>query len=76
MPTLAARQLTQAAIDDFYQVESEAVFGPIRAFAQQRGWKFRLETAHGHAATKIAALAESEKAALIVMGTMAEARKR
>ena len=69
LPTLAARQLTQAAVDDFYQVESEAVFGPVRAFAQQRGWKFRLETAHGHAAAEIAASAEREKPDLIVMGS-------
>jgi nucleotide-binding universal stress UspA family protein len=76
LPTLAARQLTQAAADDFYKVESEAVFGPIRAFAQQRSWKFRLETARGHAATEIDALAGRGKAALIVMAAMAAARSR
>jgi nucleotide-binding universal stress UspA family protein len=69
LPSVATSQMLKSAIDDFYAVEAEAVFEPIRAFAKQQGWSGRFERLHGHAATQIAAFAERERVSLIVMGS-------
>jgi len=69
LPSVATRQMLKSAIEDFYGVEAEAVFEPIRAFSKQLGWPCRFEMLHGHAASEIAAFAEREGVSLIVMGS-------
>lgn len=67
--SVAARQMSATAIEEFYGAEAEAVFGPIRAFGKQLGWRCRFERLRGHAASQIAAFADREGASLIVIGS-------
>ena len=69
IPAYPARFLDRSMIDTYYLEQSEQVFGPVRAFADQQGWKIRFVYAHGPAAEEIAAIGEAEKVDLIVMGT-------
>jgi nucleotide-binding universal stress UspA family protein len=69
IPAYPTRFLDRAVIDGYYLEQSEQVFVPVRAFADQQGWKVRFVYAHGPAAEEIAAIAEAEKVDLIVMGT-------
>ena len=63
------RFLDRSVIDAYYLEQSEEVFGPVRAFAGQQGWKNQFLYAHGPAVEEIAAIGETEKVDLIVMGT-------
>jgi nucleotide-binding universal stress UspA family protein len=69
LPLPAVRVLQQSVIDSFYAEESEGVFRPLRAFAEQQHWKVRMETVYGRPAVAIAEFAEREKPDLIVMGS-------
>jgi nucleotide-binding universal stress UspA family protein len=69
VPPHAARFLDRNIVDDYYREQAEQVLRPVRAFADQQGWKIRTTHVPGHAAEAIAALAESENPDLIVMGT-------
>ena len=69
IPAHATHFVARNTLDDYYRETAEEVLQPIRAFAAQKGWQIKVEHAIGQAAEKIAALAESEKHDLIVMGT-------
>jgi nucleotide-binding universal stress UspA family protein len=69
VPQHAARFLTRETLDSYYADESEAVFKPLIAFAEQQGWQFRTARAVGHAVRAIAEICDVEKPDLIVMGT-------
>jgi nucleotide-binding universal stress UspA family protein len=69
IPSHAARFLDRSTLDDYYREEAEAVLRPIRAFAEQNGWKATFLHRHGHAADVIAEVSRSLPAELIVMGT-------
>lgn len=69
IPAYPTRFLDRSMIDAYYLEQSEEVFGPVRAFADQQGWKIHFVYAHGPAAEEIAAIGETEKVDLIVMGT-------
>jgi nucleotide-binding universal stress UspA family protein len=69
LPTVATRQMMKSAIDDYYAVEAESVFEPLRAFALQQHWSVRFEALRGHPAKAIAEFVQREKPALIVMGS-------
>ena len=65
LPLYATRFLERSAVDGYYQEQTEQVLGPVRAFADQQGWKIRVTHAHGPAAEAIAAIAEAEKVDLM-----------
>ncbi len=65
LPTVATRQMLKSAIEEYYALQAESVFEPIRAFVKQLGWT----QLHGAAAPQIAGFAEREGASLIVMGS-------
>lgn len=69
LPGYAARFLDETVVDGYYREEADAVFGPIRSFAEMQRWNVRFIPAHGHAAEVVAATAESEQCDLVVMGT-------
>lgn len=69
LPPVATRQMLKGAIEDYYALQAESVFEPIRAFAKQLGWSCRFEWLHGAAATQIAGFADREGVSLIVMGS-------
>ena len=69
IPVHATRFLDRKTLDDYYRDEAEALLGPVKAFIDQQGWKFRVAHAAGHAADAIAAFAAAEKPDLIVMGS-------
>ena len=68
VPGYAASLLQAKTLAGYYLEEAEAVFKPIRSFAEQQGWQMRLVHLSGHAAEAIAAMAEGEHFDLIVMG--------
>jgi len=69
IPVHASRFLDRQTLDGYYSERAEEVLRPVRRFAEQTGWTLR--TAHhvGEPAAAIAALVETEKPDLIVMGT-------
>lgn len=69
VPPRAGRFIDHATIEDYYREEAEHVLGPVRAFAEQNGWKVETAHTHGRAAEAIAKFAQEKKADLIVMGT-------
>ena len=69
IPPHAARFLDRGNPDGYHREQAEQVLRPVRAFADQPGWKIPVANAPGHAAVAIAALAEVEKPNLNVMGT-------
>jgi len=69
IPPHAARFLDHRVVEGYYDERAAEVLDPVRAFADQQPWRIRTLHAVGHAAEGIAALAESEKFDLIVMGT-------
>ena len=69
LPANVASLLDPVAFDEYCSGEIERVFGPLRGFAAQNGWRVRLETANGEAGPAIAQFAQREKADLIVMGS-------
>ena len=69
IPPHAARFIDGSSLDDYYREEAEQVLQPVKAFADQQGWKVRVAYVAGHAADAIATLVETEKHDLIVMGT-------
>ncbi len=69
LPLAATRVVQRPVLDTFYAEESENVFRPLRAFAEQQHWKVRMETVHGHPAAAIAEFAERERPDLIIMGS-------
>ena len=58
-----------ASMEEFLRDQAEQVLAPVRAFAQQRGWKVRTEYVAGPAVQAIVEKAEVLKPDLIVMGT-------
>jgi nucleotide-binding universal stress UspA family protein len=69
VPANAARFVDRATLDAYYLEQAEEVLRPVKAFADQKGWKVRVLHTPGHAAAAIAALADTDKPDLIVMGT-------
>jgi nucleotide-binding universal stress UspA family protein len=69
IPAYATRFLDKDNVEGYYRDEAEVVLRPIRAFAAQRGWKAEFIHGHGHASDAIAAIAQTYKSDLIVMGT-------
>jgi len=69
VPPHAARYLDRHTLNEYYSEQAEEVLRPVRTFADQQGWKISVAHATGHAAESIAALAETLKPDLIVMGT-------
>ena len=69
IPAYPTRFLDRSVIDAYYLEQSEEVFRPVRAFADQQGWKIHFLYAHGQAAEEIATIGVAEKVDLIVMGT-------
>jgi nucleotide-binding universal stress UspA family protein len=69
LPAYAARFLDKESIEGYYREEAESVLRPIRAYVAQQGWHAELAHGHGHASEAIAAVAQTYKPDLIVMGT-------
>ena len=69
IPPRAASFLDRGTVEDHYRDLADQVLKPVKAFAEQNGWKLRTAHLTGHAADTIAAFAESERPDLIVMGT-------
>ena len=69
IPPHAARYLDHKLLDEYYSEQAEAVFRPVRVFAEQHGWRTSFVHAVGRAAESIAELTETLKPELIVMGT-------
>ena len=68
-PASVATLLDPVAFDGYCAGEVERVFGPLRSFAAQNGWRVRFETADGEPGPAIAGFAQREKVDLIVMGS-------
>jgi len=69
MAAHVTRFLSRDAIEDYHHSEVDEVLRPVRAFAAQNGWTLRELHAVGYPAESIAALADKERAELIVMGS-------
>ena len=69
IPSYATSFLDRSTLETYDRQQAGQVLGPVRAFADQQGWTVRTSQVQGHPAEVIAALAESEKFDLIVMGT-------
>jgi nucleotide-binding universal stress UspA family protein len=69
IPSRVARFVDQATVDNYCEDEADAVFKPIRAFAQQQHWDFSTAHLQGRASEVIAQYAGETKADLIIMGT-------
>jgi len=69
VPPHAMRFVDHATLEGYYRDEAERVFHPLREFAAQQGWQVRTESATGHAADEIAAVATTGHYGLVVMGT-------
>jgi nucleotide-binding universal stress UspA family protein len=69
IPAYAARFLDRSMVDGYYREQAEGVLNPVNKFAAQNGWKARSIHAVGNAAEAIAAVVETERPGLIVMGT-------
>ena len=57
------------SMEDFLRDQAEKVLGPVRSFAQQQGWTFKVDYVPGPTVQAIVEKAEVLKADLIVMGT-------
>jgi nucleotide-binding universal stress UspA family protein len=68
LPANVASLMDPVAMDEYCNQEVDRVFGPLRSFAAQNGWRVRFETVNGDAGMAIAQYAEREKSQLIVMG--------
>lgn len=69
IPPHAARFLDRGVLDGYYDEQAEQVFKPLRAFAEQQHWKFRMVHGHGHPAEEIARTADAGHFDLVVMGS-------
>lgn len=69
IPPHAASFLDKATLDSYYREQAEAVLVPVRAFAEQQQWRTNIVHKPGYAPDVIAALAESGKFDLLVMGS-------
>src|SRR5438105_5194612 len=69
IPAHAARFLDRGTLESYHRDQADEVLRPVKTFADQQGWKARTVHATGHAAGCIAAIVETEKPDLIVMGT-------
>jgi len=69
IPSYATSFLDRATLEAYDHQQADQVLGPVRAFADQKGWTVRMAQAHGSPAQVIAEMAEKEKFDLIVMGT-------
>jgi nucleotide-binding universal stress UspA family protein len=69
VPPHAARYLDRATLDAYYKEMAEEILRPVKRFADQQGWTVRAFHAPGHATDTIAAIADVEQPAVIVMGT-------
>lgn len=69
VPPHATRFLERQTLEPYYREQAEAVFRPVKRFADQHGWSSLVSHAAGHAADAIAAFADVERPDLIVMGT-------
>ena len=58
-----------ASTEAFMRDQAEQVLGPVRAFAQQQGWRFQTDHVPGPAAAAIVAKAEVLRPDMIIMGT-------
>jgi len=69
IPAQATRFLDRDTTDAYYRQAAEQVLGPVKAFAEQQGWKAQVAHAVGLPAETIAAHAQSRQPDLIVMGS-------
>jgi len=69
IPAHAAKFLDRATLDEYYRDQAEEILRTVQQFAEQQSWTVHVRHAVGHAAEVIAALAESAKHDLVVMGT-------
>jgi nucleotide-binding universal stress UspA family protein len=69
IPPHVTHYVARSVVDDFQRSEADAVLGPVRAFAAQKGWALRAQQVVGHPAEAIAALAREERADLLVVGS-------
>ncbi len=69
LPANVAALMDPVAFEEYCAHEVERVFGPLRGFAAQNGWRVRMETVNGEAGPAIAQFAQREKVELIVMGS-------
>jgi nucleotide-binding universal stress UspA family protein len=69
IPNHASRFLDRKVVEDYYREQAEHVLAPVRAFAEQNGWKLRTAHHPGGPAEAIASYANTERPDLIVMGS-------
>ena len=69
MPANVAGLMDPVAFDEYCANEIERVFGPLRSFATQNGWRVRFETVQGDAGPAIPEFARRDGTDLIVMGS-------
>ncbi len=72
IPAFATRFAGTQATKERYDEQAQQVLAPIKAFADQQGWKVQLRHAAGYPADVIAAFANEHKPDLLVMGTHGE----
>src|SRR5688572_10523860 len=58
IPPHAASYLDRKTLEDYYRDQAEQVLQPVRAFADQQGWRVNVSYAVGHAVEQIATLAD------------------
>ena len=68
LPAHAARFLSADVIDRYHAEQAEAVLAPVRAFAQQQGWKLETRWVIGHPAEQIAQAGNDGDVGLVVIG--------
>ncbi|MEO6279273.1 universal stress protein [Roseateles sp.] len=69
IPASPARHVAHAVLDDYYRDEAEAVFRPVREFAEQQHWNVEMCHAKGPAAECIAEQVLALRPDLIIMGS-------
>lgn len=69
LPSGVTSFLDRAMADAYYEECAQEVLKPIKAFADQKGWKVQLISRKGHAADVVAEFAAKHPTDLIVMGT-------
>ncbi len=69
IPKYAASYLAGDVVQGYYLEQAEEVLKPVRAFAEQQGWKLDARHVVGHAGDVIAETAERGGYELVVMGS-------
>jgi nucleotide-binding universal stress UspA family protein len=69
VPPQVTNFIDRATLQKYYEDEAEAVFKPVRAFAEQNKWKPTFVHTVGHSSEVIADTAKSGKFDLLIMGS-------